>query len=167
MTHYQREREALPESWRDHPGRMWGYGGDWRARRRPVQFDFGMRAFWAYRERIKGLCMADADRAPRTPQGDKWREQAKGMLNTEDKDLWPVLPIAVWQSDEVTMPVVEELMADYERRLAEAGGDLNAVAEWYVGPHVPVRATGARMEWTTDMRQAMRWQATEGRQAQS
>lgn len=168
VQHYQREREALPESWRDRPGRMWGHGGDWSTRQCPQRFEFGRQAFWAYRERIKKLCVDDADRAPRTPQGDKWREQARGMLTTEDKGLWQVLPIAVWQPDEATMPIVRELRADYERRLADAGGDLDAVADWYVGPYESdsVRQKGARMEWTVDMRQAMRWQATEGRQDQ-
>lgn len=139
VNHYQREREALPESWRERPGRMWGYGGDWPPveERQGERFSVGKVAFWEFREQVKRLCIEAAEQAPHTPKGDKWRTQARQMLETQDERLWAVMPLSTWAGLVETRPIVDALRAEYERRLAEAGGDTERVRGWYVGPYDP------------------------------
>ena len=140
VKHYQREREALPESWRDRPGRMWGYGGDWPspAARQPVRRELGRKAFWRYRRLVRAWCLGNARRTKNTRLRARYIRQARRMLQCSKRTLGEVKPINVWIPESVTLDFLRALEAEYEMRLIRAGGDLDAVADWRVGDYAPL-----------------------------
>ena len=140
VKHYQREREALPEGWRERPGRMWGYGGDWPApqERQPERRELGKRAFWRYRRLVRAWCLGNARRTKNTRLRARYIQQARRMLQCSKRTLGEVKPINVWIPDSVTLDFLRTLEAEYEMRLIRAGGDLAAVADWRVGDYEPL-----------------------------
>lgn len=139
VKHYQRERQALPEGWRDRPGRMWGYGGDWPspAERQPLRRELGQRAFWRYRRLVRAWCLSNARRTTNDRLRARYIRQARHMLACSHRKLSPVKPINVWVPESVSRAFLSMLEADYEARLVAAGGDLDAVAEYAVTEYVP------------------------------
>lgn len=136
VREYQRCREALPDSWRDRPGRLWGHGGAWpsAAERAPFRMQLGQRAFWSYRRMVRAYCLSRARQS-----GDRrWIRQARRMLRCGRPALSAVRPVTVWIPDYVTHELLLQLQVEYDRRLADAGGDLDAVAEWVVEDYVPL-----------------------------
>lgn len=140
VKHYQREREALPEGWRERPGRMWGYGGAWPApqERQPERRELGKRAFWRYRRLVRAWCLGNARRTKNTRLRARYIQQARRMLHCSKRTLGEVKPINVWIPDSVTLDFLRALEAEYETRLIRAGGDLAAVADWRVGDYEPL-----------------------------
>lgn len=140
VKHYQREREALPEGWRERPGRMWGYGGDWPApqERQPERRELGKRAFWRYRRLVRAWCLGNARRTKNTRLRARYMQQARRMLQCSKRTLGEVKPINVWIPESVTLDFLRTLEAEYELRLIRAGGDLAAVADWRVGDYEPL-----------------------------
>lgn len=133
---YQRLQDSLPESWRDRPGRLWGHGGAWpsAAERTPFRMQLGQRAFYRYRRLVRAYCVARARQS-----GDvRWIRQARHMLRCPRRALSAVRPVTVWIPDYVTHAILLQLQLDYERRLADAGGDLQAVEPWVVEDYVPL-----------------------------
>lgn len=134
VREYQRCREALPESWRDRPGRLWGYGGDWptAAERAPYRVQLGQRAFHRYRRLVRSYCIARARQS-----GDpRWIRQARRMLRCGRPALSAVRPVTVWIPVWVSNAFLLQLQVEYARRLEAAGGDLDSVAEWSVEDYV-------------------------------
>lgn len=142
VKHYQREREALPESWRDRPGRMWGYGGDWPspAERQPERRELGKRAFWRYRRLVRAWCLGNARRTKNTRLRARYIRQARRMLQCSKRTLGEVKPINVWIPEQVTRSFLRILEVEYEARLIAAGGDLDAASDWRVGEYQPLSA---------------------------
>lgn len=140
VKHYQREREALPASWRERPGRLWGYGGDWPspAEREPVRRELGRRAFWRYRRLVRQWCLSNARKTTNARLRKRYIRQARHMLACSHPKLSPVKPINVWIPSSVSSAFLSLLEADYEARLAAAGGDLDAVSEYAVTTYVPL-----------------------------
>ena len=140
VKHYQREREALPEGWRERPGRMWGYGGGWPApqERQPERRELGKRAFWRYRRLVRAWCLGNARRTKNTRLRARYIRQARRMLQCSKRTLGEVKPINVWIPESVTLDFLRALEAEYEMRLIRAGGDLDAVADWRVGDYAPL-----------------------------
>lgn len=140
VKHYQREREALPEGWRDRPGRMWGYGGEWPspAERQPFRRELGQRAFWRYRRLVRAWCLSNARRTTNDRLRARYIRQARRMLACSHRRLSPVKPINVWVPESVSRAFLSMLEADYESRLVAAGGDLDAVAEYAVTEYTPL-----------------------------
>ena len=138
VKHYQREREALPEGWRDRPGRMWGYGGDWPspAERLPERRELGKRAFWRYRRLVRAWCLANARKTKNEKLRKKYICQAKRMLRVNLQSLGEVKPINVWIPETVTRSFLQILEAEYETKLVEFGGDLDAASDWQVLEYV-------------------------------
>ena len=138
VKHYQREREALPEGWRDRPGRMWGYGGDWPspAERLPERRELGKRAFWRYRRLVRAWCLANARKTKNEKLRKKYICQAKRMLRVNSQSLGEVKPINVWIPESVTRSFLQILEAEYETKLVEFGGDIDAASDWRVGDYV-------------------------------
>lgn len=134
VKHYQREREALPESWRDRPGRMWGYGGDWPspAERQPERRELGQRAFWRYRRLVAAWCRANARKTKNARLRSRYVRQARKMLRCSKRTLGEVKPINVWIPEQVSRGFLRILEDEYEQRLVHAGGDVDAVADWRV-----------------------------------
>ena len=133
---YQRMREALPESWRDRPGRLWGHGGSWptAAERQPYRVQLGQRAFYRYRRLVRSYCVARARQS-----GDvRWIRQARHMLRCGRPALSAVRPVNVWLPVWVSREIVLQLQIDYQRRLEAAGGDLQAVEPWSVEDYIPL-----------------------------
>ena len=60
------------------------------------------------------------------------------MLACSHPKLSPVKPINVWIPSSVSSAFLSLLEADYESRLAAAGGDLDAVSEHAVTTYVPL-----------------------------
>ena len=139
VKHYQREREALPEGWRDRPGRMWGYGGDWPspAERLPERRELGKRAFWRYRRLVRSWCLSNARKTANSRLRKRYIAQARRMLACSHRKLSPVKPINVWLPEPVSRAFLSMLTAEYEARLVAAGGDLDAVADWAVVEYTP------------------------------
>ena len=139
VKHYQREREALPEGWRDRPGRMWGYGGDWPspAERLPERRELGKRAFWRYRRLVRAWCLSNARKTANSRLRKRYIAQARRMLACSHRKLSPVKPINVWLPEPVSRAFLSMLTAEYEARLVAAGGDLDAVADWAVVEYTP------------------------------
>lgn len=140
VKHYQREREALPESWRDRPGRMWGYGGDWPspAARQPVRRELGRKAFWRYRRLVRQWCISNARKTTNSRLRRRYIRQARHMLACSHPKLSPVKPINVWIPSSVSSAFLALLEADYMSRLAAAGGDLDAVSDYVVTTYTPL-----------------------------
>lgn len=140
VKYYQREREALPASWRERPGRLWGYGGDWPspAARQPVRRELGRRAFWRYRRLVRQWCLSNARKTTNARLRKRYIKQARRMLACSHPKLSPVKPINVWIPSSVSSAFLSLLEAEYEARLAAAGGDLDAAADWAVTTYVPL-----------------------------
>lgn len=140
VKHYQREREALPTSWREKPGRLWGYGGDWPspAARQPVRRELGRRAFWRYRRLVRQWCLSNARKTTNDRLRRRYISQVRSMLACSHPKLSPVKPINVWIPKTVSDGFLALLEADYEARLAAAGGDLDAVSEFAVTTYQPL-----------------------------
>lgn len=140
VRHYQRERAALPEGWRERPGRMWGYGGDWPApqERQPERRELGKRAFWRYRRLVRAWCLSNARRTKNTRLRARYIRQARRMLQCSKRTLGEVKPINVWIPESVTLGFLQILEGEYEARLIRAGGDLAAAADWRVGDYEPL-----------------------------
>ena len=140
VKHYQREREALPEGWRDRPGRMWGYGGDWPspAARQPVRRELGRKAFWRYRRLVRQWCISNARKTTNSRLRRRYIRQARHMLACSHPKLSPVKPINVWIPSSVSSAFLALLEADYMSRLAAAGGDLDAVSDYVVTTYTPL-----------------------------
>lgn len=136
VRNYQRQRDSLPESWRDRPGRLWGHGGSWptAAERAPYRLQLGQRAFWVYRRRVRAYCVSRARQS-----GDRrYLRQARRMLRCPRPALSAVRPVTVWIPVWVSHAILLQLQIDYQRRLEAAGGDLDAVADWIVEDYVPL-----------------------------
>lgn len=140
VKHYQRERAALPEGWRERPGRMWGYGGEWPspAERQPLRRELGQRAFWRYRRLVRSWCLSNARRTKNDRLRKRYIRQARHMLACSHRKLSPVKPINVWVPEVVSRAFLSMLEAEYEARLAAAGGDIDAVADWAVAEYEPL-----------------------------
>lgn len=140
VKHYQREREALPASWRERPGRLWGYGGDWPspAARQPVRRELGRSAFWRYRRLVRSWCLSNARKTTNTRLRKRYIMQARHMLACSHPKLSPVKPISVWIPSSVSSAFLALLEADYMARLAAAGGDLDAVSDYVVTTYTPL-----------------------------
>lgn len=155
VKHYQRMREALPQSWRDRPGRMWGYGGDWPAveERKPIRKAMGTRAFWVYRRWVAAWCRANASKTRNQRLKRRYIRQARAMLKCGKRSLSEVKPISVWIPESVTRRFLEALEAEYDRRLFEADGDLEICEDWAVEDYKPSQAIAIheREEWTDAM----------------
>lgn len=142
VKHYQRLAEALPVSWRQRPGRMWGYGGDWPSpsSRQPLRRELGRRAFWRYRRLVRAWCLSNARKTANSRLRKRYIAQARRMLSCSHRKLSPVKPINVWLPEPVSRAFLSMLTAEYEARLVAAGGDLDAVdavADWAVGEYTP------------------------------
>lgn len=139
VKHYQRERAALPEGWRERPGRMWGYGGDWPspASRQPLRRELGQKAFWRYRRLVRSWCLSNARKTTNARLRKRYIRQARHMLACSHQKLSPVKPINVWIPEPVSAAFLSMLEADYEARLVAVGGDLDAVADWAVTEYTP------------------------------
>lgn len=136
VRNYQRQRDSLPESWRDRPGRLWGYGGDWptAAERAPYRLQLGQRAFYRYRRLVRAYCLSRARQS-----GDRrWIRQARRMLRCGRPSLSAVRPVTVWIPVWVSNAFILQLQVEYDRRLEAAGGDLDSVAEWVVEDYIPL-----------------------------
>lgn len=155
VKHYQRMREALPDSWRDHPGRMWGYGGDWPSveERKPIRKAMGTRAFWTYRRWVAAWCRANARKTRNERLRRRYIAQARSMLRCNKRTLSEVKPISVWIPEAVTRRFLLELEAHYYDLLVEVGGDMDACEEWSVTDYKPstVLVDHQREEWADAM----------------
>lgn len=155
VKHYQRMREALPQSWQSRPGRMWGYGGDWPSvsERKPIRKSMGTRAFWVYRRWVASWCRANASKTRNERLKRRYIRQARSMLRCGKRTLSEVKPISVWIPEAVTRRFLEALEAEYNRRLFEAGGDLDACQDWVIEDYKPstVLVDHQREEWADSM----------------
>lgn len=151
VSNYQRQRDSLPESWRDRPGRLWGHGGSWPspAERAPYRLQLGQAAFWRYRRLVRAYCVSRARQS-----GDRrWIRQARRLLRCPRRALSAVRPLTVWIPDYVSHAIVLQLQIDYQRRLEAAGGDLDSVAEWVVEDYIPlsVRRLALQRAWAASV----------------
>lgn len=75
------------------------------------------------------------------------------MLRCGKRSLSEVKPISVWIPEAVTRRFIEALEDEYNRRLLEAGGDLEVCEDWAVEDYKPSTALVKyqRDEWTDAM----------------
>jgi len=109
VLHYQRCKENVPELWKQHTGRVWGYTGGWPIRE-PISIQMDRRAFFAYRRVIKGWRLADS-RSELDPEVRARRiTSARRMLQVK-RDYSELMGVNEWASESMTLRVVHHLAA--------------------------------------------------------
>lgn len=104
----QYQREILPETWKERPGRMWGYGprAEWAIERQPIIADVDRQQFWEYRRYLRAWAKANA----RTVKNDRLRaryiRQARTMLRCTDPAFSPVKPVSIWIPEELAQQLL-------------------------------------------------------------
>lgn len=105
---YQRTRDALPESWRAKPGRMWGYGGSWPSAedRAPMEWLTDQRGMWAYRRLLRAWAVNQARSTSNVRLRGRYIRQARSMLRCGDPRLSPVRPASLWIPEDVQLELL-------------------------------------------------------------
>lgn len=96
VSHYQRSKESIPESWHSKTGRVWGHCGEWPTRD-PIRIEFTEQSgFFAYRRLVKAWRIADAREsgklgrllsAKRMLQGPRIHSELRGVSEWIPQDL--------------------------------------------------------------------------------
>lgn len=104
----QYQREILPDSWRERPGRMWGYGprSEWDIERLPIIADVDRKQFWEYRRYLRAWAKANARKVKNDRLRARYIRQARTMLRCGEPSLSPVKPVSLWIPDHVSQKLL-------------------------------------------------------------
>lgn len=108
---YQRTRDALPESWREKPGRMWGYGGSWPSAedRAPMEWLTDRQGMWTYRRLLRAWAINQARTTQNARLRGRYVRQARSLLRCPDPKLSPVRPVSMWIPEDVQLELLTVL----------------------------------------------------------
>lgn len=120
LKHYQRQGEAIPQSWRGvSTGRMWGKLGDWPVVE-PLKVAIDRKAYWAYRRLVRSWRIANARSHPLKVQDERGRysgtvpdtrriRSARGMLRCPHRELSACRGVSEWLPEGVNLAFIANL----------------------------------------------------------